>query len=252
MFRTCFFLLFSFLCFIEANGQNKDKDRAIVHMHDGSVYLGDILNENTDSISLKIFTNDIIHVDKRITKKILSTKDRVMIYDNGKYHFKKGFFWGMHFGFNLDEQRPSSHLAFIFGQRINQRFSLFGGFGPEFNSALVGGFNFDTQFTALYAGGRYYFTSDKKRFFLYSRVGMGFADSGDNITNDHTNGLQMQNGIGLHFASKRKSRFVLQLAHHYQKTEGVEFFTDTFGNEIKTEFDILISRIILKLGFDIN
>jgi len=56
--------------------------------------------------------------------------------------------------------------------------------------------------------------------------------------------------MGITFSSGNENRFFMQLSHYMQGTKGEEFFLDPLGNEVKTNYDILINRLIFKLGWD--
>jgi len=139
----------------------------------------------------------------------------------------------------------------FFGWRFNKRWSVANGIGSEFNVSQVGGFSIETNYSSYFLYGRYYITDSRPRLFAYSRLGFGTGQTGETETNnDNKGGIQFQGGAGLHFASRKRARFIISLGYYLQKANGTQFFLDGFGNEVKIDFDILITRPILKLGIE--
>ncbi len=190
-----------------------------------------------------------------ITSQHVHSQD-ILLYDNDKYHVTRGTFWDLSLGMNtanlLDEEdaRVSTHLPFLYGYHFNSNYALALGTSFEFNQAQISGFTFDTQFVPLFVYGRYYLSKYRKRPFVYGRIGYGFRGDDSTFTNDHEGGVQYQGGFGVHFASRKKGRFMISLGYHLQKTNGTERFIDPFGNEISTVFNIWIRRWIVQFGFE--
>jgi hypothetical protein len=140
----------------------------------------------------------------------------------------------------------------MYGNRLSKNLNIGFGIGFEFNEALVSGFQFDSQFSTLFAYGRYYITNSPRRVFIFSRLGFGSPSENNEevITSEHSAGFNSLTGLGVHFASRKKSRFQLLLGFYTQKTEGREFFLDNIGNEVQTNYDILIKRLMFKFGWE--
>ena len=232
-------------------------EMAVAKYKNGVFYVGEKVAEKGDTILLKLNTQDIVTIDRSQLSKYYDSKS-ALIFSNGKYFETQDGFWNLSFGFNpiggfdsLD-QRVSTHIEFFYGRRINKDLNFGAGISFEFNEAKVAGFQFDTQFTSLFAYGRYYLNKSSKRLFVFSRIGIGFPgdENQEDITGEYNGGLNTLNGLGLHWASRRNSRFQISLGYYTQKTNGREFFLDPIGNEIEANYDILIKRLIFKFGWE--
>lgn len=233
-----------------------EPNRVLAKYKNGLTYVGELISENGDISAIRINTMDTIHIDRTQLSRYYNSES-ALIFDNGKYIQTKGGFWDLSFGFNalgvLDsvDQRVSTHLEVLYGRRLSDDLNIGVGLGFEFNEARVAGFQFDTQFTSLFAYGRYYLNRSSKRWFVFSRLGFGFPDEeAENTIVEHSSGFNTLNGIGLHFASRKRSTFHIALGFYTQKTDGREFFLDNIGNEIQTDFDILIKRLMFKFGWE--
>ena len=140
----------------------------------------------------------------------------------------------------------------MYGHQLNKKFTVAGGTGIELNEVQVAGFDFDTQFNSLFVFGRYSLINKKVRLFAFGRAGYGFsAEIPDSETQvEHQGGLTAKYGISLLFGSRSSSKFKLSLGHYLQSASGRETFLDIIGNDIDTEYDILINRLILSFGWD--
>jgi len=241
---------------INVMAQNQP-ELVIAKYKNGIHYVGEKIEEEGNMVTLRINTMDTIHIDRNLLSRYHDSKT-ALIFPNGKYIQTQGGFWDLTFGFNslaifdtLD-QRVSSHLAVIYGKRINDRFNIGVGFGFEFNEAKVAGFQFDTQFASVFAYGRYYLNNSSKRLFVFSRIGVGYPseETENEITAEHSSGINTLSGLGIHWASRNRSTFHINLGFYTQKTHGIEFFLDPIGSEIETKFDILIKRLMFNFGWE--
>jgi len=234
-----------------------NKNLIFAKYKNGLLYVGEKISEEENITSLRINTKDTIHINRHLVARYYDS-NTALIYPNGKHLQTKGGFWDLSFGFNAlsllgsADQRVSTHMEVIYGQRINDNVNIGIGTGFEFNEAKVAGFQFDTEFSSLFLYGRYYLTKSSKRLFLFSRIGAGFPseENEEGIKVEHTAGFNTLNGLGLHFASRNRSTFQISLGFYTQKTSGREFFLDNIGNEVQTEFDILIKRLMFKFGWE--
>lgn len=236
-------------CFVSAIAQT-NSDWAIASYKNGSIYLGQKLSERDGLIKLRLPTSDTITVN-RFTGATIYDSNNAVVFSDGKFFLTKGYFWSTNFGFSVN-RGETAHLDLLFGQHINPKLDLAIGFGSEFNESRVAGFSFDSQVITLFGYGRYYITSMKPRVFAFAKLGYGFAadESTEGIPREHFGGINAKYGLGVQFASRNKSKFQLTLGHYFQKTSGQESFLDLIGNEIETEFDILIKRLVVTFGWD--
>lgn len=247
--RKCIVLLFTLQCFVSAIAQT-NTDWAIATYRNGSIYLGQKVSEKDGLIRLRLPTEDTITVN-RYTGATIYDSNNAVVFSDGKYFLTHGFFWSTNFGFSIN-RGETAHLDLLFGKHVTQKLDIAFGLGSEFNEARAAGFSFDTQVFSLYGYGRYFITSSKPRIFAYGKLGYGFAseETPDGVPREHIGGFNAKYGIGVQFASRNKSKFQLTFGHYFQKVSGQEFFLDFIGNEIETEFDILIQRLVVSFGWD--
>lgn len=226
---------------------------AILKMIDGSSYQGTVIKERSGEVELQIITGDTITAKNAFIKRYMAY-DRYLVYKNGQYHKKKGFYWQLDWGSNVlanSNFEVSSVVAIEFGYHFNERVSLGGGLASEFHDVNTAGFFNSAQVNIAYLNAKYFVFNTRKRFFVHGRLGAGRAiDS--NFRNDNKAGVNAQYGVGVHFASRRKGKFFLSLSMMNQNITGEEFFIDDFGNEVFTSYDVWINRPLLKIGVVFN
>ena len=234
----------------------QNDNRAVVYLYDGSIYMGEVLSIEGNTIEMELSTNNTISFPRSRTRKLIYAKN-ALIFNNGKYLGRKGFFCGLNIGFNFgdviadrDSSRRSEHIELLLGHKPNLRWAFGLGLGYEFNESRLAGFDVETEFSSLSLYGRYYITKTKARLFAHTRVGYGFGNDNEESADANQGGFQIYGGVGLHFASRKSTKFMLSLNAYVQKTNGVKFFLDHFGNEVITNYDIWVRRPILKLGVE--
>ncbi len=178
-------------------------------------------------------------------------------YEDYSYHDTYGFHYGFAIGIGLDDfsadttkHLSAAHLDTYVGWRFNKKFSVTTGLGFEFNESLVSGFRFDTQFFTMHVGGRYNIFNTKYLPYVYTRLGYGFGPPQEGTIVDHDDCANYQVGVGMTFPSHKSYRYFAAIAWHQQEARGAESFIDPLGNEINTKYDIVINRLVLKLGME--
>jgi len=245
-------LLFSFsltLFLFNSSILAQQEENSIFYLKNGSIYIGKVLNDETDSIQVRLIDGNDIQISEFAVKRYLAAKD-IKVFPDGRYNPIRGFFFHTGLGFNGEslgkdeDERISSHVPYLFGWHFNSRWSAASGLGFEFNEARISGFRVTTQVTSLFLYGRYNLTEQKRRPFLYARVGSGFASEQGEDVNEDQGGFQ--------FASRKKSRWVLSLGYHFQQVSGQQRFLDFAGGEVIVDYDLSIRRIILSVGVEFN
>ena len=236
---------------IAAFAQILDAKRVIISLHDGSVFIGRIVQEDELNMDLLVITQDTVHIQKGLIKDIRRNSKDILIHSGGKMHYTGGPFFSINFGMggNLADN-PSADLDVIYGQRINKRWSVGGGVALSLNSATLPSWQWiTTHFMPVFAYGRYYINDKKVRPFAHARLGYGFRT---NIfwNDEHTGGLHFQPGVGIHFASRKSSRFVISLSQMLQNTKGSTFNFDVFSNPVNFNSNHWYNRTILKIGIE--
>jgi len=247
--KILFFLLFSFLGFQSITAQITVESKAIVYYFDGSIFIGRIVEEDALQIKLIAVTKDTINISKALTKRILRNAENVLLHQGGKFHYAYGTFFSVSFGGGISEHE-SSDLELIIGKRLNTKLSV--GVGAAMSSHSVWNFNglwIDNAFVPVFGYGRYYLRDKKARVFAAASLGYGFA-SDIGFGGNHSGGVFFQPAIGVHFASRKRTRFIITLGQTLQHTKGTQFSWDSLGNEIVFDYKYLFNRTMLKIGIE--
>ena len=231
---------------------------SIFYLRNGSVYIGSVLNDEREMLEVALYDGTPISFSRFSIRRYLPAKN-IKVHFDGRYNVIRGFFFqtglGVNAGsiFETNDQRISSHNPYIFGWHFNSRIAGGAGFGFEFDEAEIGNFFVSTQLTSLFIYGRYYLTEQKRRPFLYARVGGAFSSFDDEIAAaTGSGGFQFQAGGGLHFSSRKSRKFILSLGYHQQKAAGQDRFIDFAGSEVIVDYDLWIRRLVLTFGIEFN
>lgn len=241
-------LVFSLTTFLQAQSKKSPDD--IIHLRDGSIYKGQIIEENDEYIYMVIIEGQTISIPQREVKRMMNGKN-YLFHNNRRFHYTKGFFWNVKLGFSVIEDEGAEHFSFLMGYRFNKRFSVGIGLGSELGTSKVGGFDVETIFASYFAEGRYYLTNNRQRLFTYGRLGYGSGPSETNESGRHGGGFQTQGGIGIHFASRKRIRFIMSFGYHTQYTNGEQFFRDGLGSEVRVQYeDLWVDHFVFKFGVE--
>lgn len=229
--------------------QNQPINKSIIYLKNGSIYIGDIIEEEPEKIKMEV-NGAVMTIYLSEAKRVLHAED-ILLYPNGKFHLLKGFYGSMSSSSAIGTDGFSSHIEILLNYRIDKRLSVGASLGFENNEVIISGFDIDTQFTSVGVNAKYYLTDTRKRIFLYSRLAHGIPEltQGSDV---HTGGINIQNGVGVTFSSRKMSKFQLALGFFSQKTEGTRYLEDGLGQEIKIDYDLWISRPLLKIGFELR
>ncbi|MEL6923108.1 MAG: hypothetical protein AAFO94_03600 [Bacteroidota bacterium] len=250
-----------FLSF-SGSGQNRyeDPDNTIVSYADGSIFIGKVIEETDKETIMKIATGDTIRLDNFLIRREIQLNRDVIMHQKGKFHFKSGYFFGMEYGIGMSENGdPSTNLNFYVGKRLNTRLAAGINAGLHFNNSYVyledeipnqfGDFVYlGSNLLSFSAFGRYYFNNKRIRPFVYSNLGWSIPVSGYYNSIESKGGLHFQAGLGLHFASRRRSRFILSAGQYLQKSSGVQLNFD----QIRYEYDIWYNKLAIRFAWEFN
>lgn len=238
-------LLFFVLLQLTSFAQNQ---KAIVHYYDYSIYVGEIIDENSTELTMLLTTGDTIVVSKRKIKRIHRDSETVILHDNGRMHSISGTFGMLSSGFSGGGE-GSGYIDFVLGRRLNEKWAVGLGAGMSWNSILINTLWTTHNFVNAYGYSRYYLGKKRVRPFVYGRMGYGipvdlaFAD-------DHTGGFHAQTGIGFHFASRRKNTTTISLGQNIQYTRGGRIETDAFFQPVTYDYSIWYNRFTFTIGVD--
>ncbi len=243
----CLLLL---LCTNIILAQNMDK--AFFYYGDGSVFIGEVVQEDFKNTRLLLITGDTITLDNYFIKR---SWRNLLSFPNGKFHFTKGFFFSYWQGGAIAEANragSSTQTEMILGYRLNAQWAVGGGLGVYINQIGLNPVNngflvLDASCYNFYAYGRYYPWEKKIRPFASLKLGAGSSiDFGNNFESQ----FHIQPGIGLNFPARKGIRFVLSLNQYIQQVRGDQFRIDGFSNPVLLDYNLWLNRTVLKFGVE--
>ncbi len=244
-------LLFAFR--VEAQQANDPAEQSIIYFKDGSVFKGVIIDEGPIHYQMVLSTLDTISINKTMIGRFANAR-RMNLYRRGGYHYKDGvyvYITGMLGGGANDSYTGMTDLTI--GYRTNPDQSIGIGAGLAISDIVLASTWMTHEFTTVFLYGRQYLGKSKTRFYFDSRVGYGFARTGqDGISDDHNGGVHFQPGVGLHFSSKSGLKWHVGLARFVQRTSGQDMTTGPFNQPIETDFKLWYSRTVFKVGIEIR
>jgi len=139
----------------------------------------------------------------------------------------------------------------IVGYRLDDRLSIGLGTGAHFNNRSTGSFFSENDFIPVYAYIRRYQGTHNWGPFLFTKIGYGFPMGRNFVMDDFSGGFFAQPGIGLHFASRGRYRFIMSLSNYVQYTKGSQRNRDfVFNNPIDIKYKVWYNRLMFKVGVE--
>lgn len=221
---------------------------SIVYNRDGSVFIGDLLEENSTQIVLFGSTGDTIHLDKDLIRRTLIGRTDIILHNRGKYHSTKGLFASAGGGIAATYE-SSATLDFIVGYRKDEKFSFGAGIGYHLHETELGSNFLINKFAPAYIYGRRYLGRSNAGPFVFSKLGYGFPiERGFN--DEYTGGVYAQPGLGLHFASRTDLKFIMSLSQYIQHSNGQRQRRDLFSNPVNIDYSIWYLRLMFNLTIE--
>lgn len=227
-------------------------DQTIVYYKDGSVFIGQLVEENNQYLKIVLATKDTISIDKKYIQRIKYAPSQIIIHKAGKYHYTHGFFMSTQGGLGVSERGDgTSQLDLLLGWRFNERLSAGIGIGIHSHQLRLSNWTWITNnMNPVYAYGRYYLTNNRIRPFADMKLGYGFGRS--TFFSNEADGIFMQTGVGFHFASRKLHRYTFGISHLLQNASGTTFNTDQLNNEIRYDYKLWYNRILFTLGIEFH
>lgn len=217
-------------------------ERIIAYTKDGSVFNGQILREDEGFIYIALTIGDTVRLNRDFVKKSINSTN-VFVHDKGRYHFKEGIFGDISLAFIGDGWEGTTQFDMIAGYRLRPNLSLGGGvsFTHSDMSFLETWLIHDV--TAPFAFARFYPRNKRRRFYLEGKLGYGFINDPN-----ADGGINVQPGLGWHFASKNKFKMYLGLSQFLWNVSGIDTHFDWMNNPVITDYNIWYNRTLIKIG----
>ena len=213
------------------------QEKKAVKLKDGSVLIGEVVEDNDYFIKIVIETGDTLQIGYKN-----------IIEEGGTVYFKKekppkyfkegGLFAGFGMSYFLTEGGNYQFTGFL-GKRIHPNWNL--GFSMRFTRRedYIGVNYIDPHYFELSPFARYYITQTNPRVYVSGSVGYAISTNSESFqgfVREFRNGVVADANIGLHLSSRYKMRFLFQAGLNYQDTEGrIQIFQPVVG-EITTAF----------------
>lgn len=246
-----YFLTLLLMCIFVTNSiiAQHNRTSSIVYLQDGSVYVGQIIQEDIFEVVMKTQALDTITINKAFVSKTVRAKEIIHVQD-GKYHKTEGLFGAIEMAFSYGNESHYTQLAAIFGNRMTRRFLLGGGIGltqASINGNNIGGLWFDHDFVQVFAYSRYYINDKKLRLFGEMKLGWGFSMDNNWGGNTSQGGFYANPGIGIEFANRKKLKWSIKLSQNLQQVSSQENWGDQF-NPVRINLDHIYNRTSLSVG----
>jgi len=233
----------------KASGQTV-KSNSVVYLHDGSVYIGEIIKEDIFEIILKTASVDTIRISKSYVKKTIKAKNIMQLAD-GKYHKISGNFMTYELALGVGPDSHYSYLSLAFGKRIWPKLQV--GLGASLASAsgnIAGDFWEDHSFVQVFGVGKYFLTNKKARLFTEMRAGWGFSLVDDWAGNMEQGGLYVSPAIGFEFANRKKMKWSVKLSQNLQHVKAQTIIGNPFENPSMLSYKHWYNRTALSVGIN--
>lgn len=241
--------------------KKKHSTKARIDTKDGSMFIGEYMEENDDMISVKIVTDDIITFDKELVKNARTPLNSIVL-NKGRFHRTKGLYLHYNVGFNGGQSGAGFMGDLGIGYRLNPSLEVQAGIGFMGTSVSNPFLQWNTPyrtFYPLYAGAKYNITHGSCRIFATGKAGYSNVLNPDgngwgwrNQTFEVSGGAYFEPGIGVAFAGKRAGRSEISLTQIFQYSDINFESRDDFNNLISGQGNMWIRRIGLRFTTTIN
>jgi hypothetical protein len=219
---------------------------------DGTYFNGEVLSDTAEELTLLTYRGDTIRINQAYIEKRYVYPESALLFNKGKFHFTEGWFLYVGTGVGLGNSVNGQFDALL-GRRINKNWVAgfdfsFQQYFPNFSFRVT-----DDFFTpSLY--GRRYLTEKRTRLFIDTNIGYGLALEGTEfgvVERVQSNGFFAAGSLGIHFASRNKTKFLLSLGQNFQYSKG-SFTENVFINEQPrtVSYDIWYARPMLRFGIE--
>lgn len=229
------FLLLSITCF----GQEEEKTTRKLELKDGSVLVGEVIEDNDFHVKIVIETGDTLTVGyKNIGRqgKSRSQKKAERTYPDNNYFFNIGLYGQL-------GESSSSEVAAHVGKRMNSRLNLGLNFTYLERSDFITNLFVRQNLLNIGAYTRYYLTDKKPKIFVDGTLGYGFDLSQNNgdffpiSEGEQKGGIMGRATVGIHLASRKKLTWLINFGVEINKVSGDVSGFDPFGGQVRTVYN---------------
>lgn len=235
--------------------------KARIDTKDGAMYLGEFINETDDTYTIKIITDDTLHINKEEVRRA-KTPNNAIVFNRGKYHPTTGMFLHYSAGFNAGISGGGFIADVGLGYRLSKHWELSTGFGFIGTSVdlipTVNSWGEYKTFFPGYLGAQYNITHGKVRLYASTKAGYSTAPLETfnefiwgGRTTTMSGGVYLEPGLGLTFASKRVGRTSIAITQVLQRSHFTINTVDRFDNLVTGSGKVWLSRVGVRLTTNI-
>ncbi len=236
-----FFLLFFFS--ITSLQAQEAYSFSNIYLKNGGFLKAQILSQDSAGWNtFRLRTGEVIRLESSSISKIKLANKKELVHQKGHTTSTEGFYLSYQFGFlagitsrNNNPVASFQLLSFSAGHQFNPRLQVGGGIALDF---------YDHTFLPLFGEAKYFLRPNEK-VSIYGGLQLGYSLSfsgPENAGDSYGGGAMVHPSIGLRFASKRKSNFLLELGNRYQWGTSETRWRDTIDQ-------IIYRRLGLRLGW---
>ncbi len=250
-FQLLAFLL-AFLFYSMSYGQKNVplENGSIFWLNDGSKLIGKLINDIQSTKQIEIITGDTVSLRSDLVKKQYLFED-ISIYNNAKFHYKKGILFNYSMGFA--DLHYNTDLSV--NKRFNNKFELGIGLGFHYNELHFRTSSSTHWITVnsipFFAQGKYIFNDGNKRFYLRGKIGYAYNEISAWGLRSIRNGVMLDGALGVTLASKNRFKYYLELSQYTSFASGAKAnFEPNALSDI--EFNTWFNRVVVTFGIEIG
>ena len=238
-----------------SSGQVNIDSLRVIYLHDGSVVRGKIVEDNDFFIRTVVQTGDTLTIGyKYIDQSKESKKSTFHVASPRPKTFRtEGSFFLVTIGASDGQGIHSSlNSSLTVGKRLSGRLNLGGGVGYDINEFTIGYNYLRGHFFHIHGFARYYLNKSKTRWYLSNQLGYSFAQSHQQyqvFDHDIEGGIFLSGGVGVHFSSRQKFRFIVEPFVLYQQSSGYIAF-DSFNDVVETNYRKQFLNFGIRVGIE--
>jgi len=220
---------------------------SIFWLKDGSKLIGRVIEEKESVKQLEIITGDTVSIQSNLTKKFYLT-DEISLYENAKFHYKKGILLTTSLGFSNNH----FNADFSINNRFRNKFEIGMGIGHHYNDLWLNipdGFVFlNINSLVTFVQGKFFLNNGSKRLYVKGKLGSAFNYSNWGISSME-NGIMLDGALGVTFASRKRRKQYFEISQYTCNARGI--VDDVRSNFVAdVHFNTWFNRVVFTYGIE--
>ena len=225
------------------------KNGSIFWLNDGSKIIGKVIESDESTKKVAIITGDTVYIPSNLTKKTYLS-DEISLFNNSKFHYKKGYLFNMSFGFANNHFNSDMSI----NKRLNNKLEVGLGVGFHYNSltfrSQIGWHFIDVPSIPFFIQSKYFLNEGKRLIYLKGKVGYVNNYSSWGIESVH-NSIMLEGSFGVLFSSHKKFKHYLELSQYSSNAYG-KLRSFGFNDISEISFNTWFNRVVVTYGVEIG